>query len=151
MSGKKIYLHFCVSALVWCSALANQAVAQNVQPNGVSTAALKREVREFTAREIAAHFGNIKTLNPPPDRVFDALTVGDFSWGSFARALAAQADVGGTRTIAGKDTARAIAEIGLIEARKGGKAFAQLYSTLALRHYGTDLSKNAVWKSLSEA
>ena len=79
------------------------------------------------------------------------VTVGEFSWGSFARALAAQADVGGTETIAGKDTARAIAEIGLIEARKGGKAFAQLYSTLALRHYGTDLSKNAVWLSLSDS
>jgi len=117
----------------------------------VSTAALKAEVREFTAREIAAHFADIKTLNPPPDRVFNALTVGEFSWGSFARALAAQADIGGSQTIAGKDTARAIAEIGLIEARKGGKAFAQLYSTLALRHYGTDLSKNAVWQSLSEA
>ncbi len=151
MSGKKIYLQYLAFALVWCSVLANQAFAQNVNANGVSTAALKAEVRDFTAREIAAHFGNIKTMNPPPDRVFDALTVGDFSWGSFARALAAQADVGGTRTIAGKDTARAIAEIGLIEARKGSKAFSQLYSTLALRHYGTDMSKNAVWQSLSEA
>ena len=131
--------------------LNNQTLAQtNQTPGSVPTAALKAEVREFMAREIAAHFGNIKTLNPPPDRVFDALTVGDFSWGSFARALAAQADIGGNQTIAGKDTARAIAEIGLIEARKGGKSFAQLYSTLALRHYGTDLSKNAVWQSLSE-
>jgi hypothetical protein len=152
MSGKKIYLHLLACALVWCIGFSNQTFAQkSVKPNGVSTAALKAEVRDFTAREIAAHFGNIKTLNPPPDRVFDALTVGDFSWGSFARALAAQADIGGTRNIAGKDTARAIAEIGLIEARKGGKAFSQLYSTLALRHYGTDLSKNAVWQSLSEA
>lgn len=119
--------------------------------SSVSTAALKAEVREFTAREIAAHFADIKTLTPPPDRVMNALTVGEFSWGSYARALAAQADVGGSKTIAGKDTARAIAEMGLIEARNGGKAFSQLYSTLALRHYGTDLSKNAVWQSLSEA
>ncbi len=119
--------------------------------SSVSTAALKAEVREFTAREIAAHFADIKTLTPPPDRVMNALTVGEFSWGSYARALAAQADVGGSKTIAGKDTARAIAEMVLIEARNGGKAFSQLYSTLALRHYGTDLSKNAVWQSLSEA
>ena len=82
------------------------------------------------AREIAAHFENIKTFQPPPDRVFGGLTVGEFSWGSFARALAAQADIGGNRTIAGKDTARAVAEMGLIEGRQGGKAFAQLYSTL---------------------
>jgi len=151
MSGKKLYYHSLVFALALCACFQNLTFAQtNQPPTTVSTAALKSEVREFTAREIAAHFGNIKTLNPPPDRVFNALTVGEFSWGSFARALAAQADIGGSQTIAGKDTARAIAEIGLIEARKGGKAFAQLYSTLALRHYGTDLSKNAVWQSLSE-
>jgi hypothetical protein len=126
------------------SALA--AAAQSVK-----TADLKAEGSEFLAKEIAAHFGNIKSLNPPPDRVFDALTVGDFSWGSFARALAAQADVAGTRTIAGKDTARAIAEIGLIESRKGSKSFSQLYSTLALRHYGNDLSQNAVWQSMNES
>lgn len=117
----------------------------------VSTAALKVEVREFAAREIAAHFNDIKTLNPPPERVFGALTVGEFSWGSFMRSLAAQADVGGAKTIAGKDTARAIAEMGLIEARKGGKSFAQLYSALALRHFGADLNRNAVWQSLSES
>ncbi|MFT3744801.1 MAG: hypothetical protein QM785_10985 [Pyrinomonadaceae bacterium] len=117
----------------------------------VITAEIKAEGREFFAREIAAHFADIKSLQTPPDRVFNALTVGDFSWGSFARALAAQADVGGSRIIAGKDTARAIADIGLIESRKGSKSFSQLYSTLALRHYGTDLSKNAVWQSMSES
>lgn len=117
----------------------------------VETAALKSEVKDFMAREMAAHFADIKTVDPPPERVMGALTVGDFSWGSFARALAAQADVGGSRTIAGKDTARAIAEMGLIESRKGGKAFAQLYSILALRHYGKDLSKNAVWQSMNES
>jgi len=125
--------------------------AQDTKSKGpVATAALKTEVRDFMAREIAAHFENIKTFQPPPDRVFGGLTVGEFSWGSFARALAAQADIGGNRTIAGKDTARAVAEMGLIEGRQGGKAFAQLYSTLALRHYGTDLSKNPVWQSLNE-
>ena len=124
---------------------------QHKSPTSISTAALKVEGKDFTAREIVAHFADIKTLNPPPERVFGALTVGEFSWGSFMRALAAQADIGGSRTIAGKDTARAIGEMGLIEARNGGKAFAQLYSALALRHYGTDLSKNAVWQSLSEA
>jgi hypothetical protein len=124
--------------------------AQNVDSaKQVSTHKLGAEINDFTAKEIAVHFGNIKTLNPPPDRVFNALTVGDFSWGSFARALAAQAELGGSRRIAGKDTARAIAEMGLYESRQGGKSFAQLYSTLALRHYGTDLNKNAVWQSMT--
>jgi hypothetical protein len=125
--------------------------AQSSGTHNVSATSLDAEVREFTAREVAAHFGNIKAFNPPPQRVFNALTVGDFSWGSFARALAAEADISGSRTIAGRDTARAIAEMGLIEARSGGKAFSQLYATLALRHYGTDLSKNAVWQSMTES
>ncbi len=133
-------------------ALTHPAAAQYIsQKKTVSTASLNAEVRDFMAKEMAVHFGDIRSLDPPPDRVLGALTTGDFSWGSFAGALAAQADIGGTRTIAGKDTARAIAEIGLIEARKGGKSFAQLYSTLALQHYGTDLSKNAVWQSMNDS
>lgn len=120
-------------------------------PEPISTQKLNAEIGDFLAREIAAHFVDIKSLSPPPDRVVGALTVGDFSWGSFARALAAQADIGKSRTIAGKDTARAIAEMGLIESRQGGKSFSQLYSTLALRHYGTDLTKNAVWLSMNES
>jgi len=152
MSKQKVYFTIFQMAFVWCVLSSNAAFAQTVKTTAkISTTELNSEIREFTAKEIAAHFADIKTLNPPPDRVFNALTVGEFSWGSFARALAAQADIGGNKTIAGKDTARAIAEIGLIEARNGGKAFSQLYSTLALRHYGTDLSKNAVWQSMTEA
>ncbi len=152
MSKQKIIFQKIILALVCCVVLQTVISAQSNQvQKTVSTKELNSEIREFTAREIAAHFADIKTLNPPPDRVEGALTVGEFSWGSFARALAAQADIGGNQKIAGKDSARAIAEMGLIEARNGGKAFSQLYSTLALRHYGTDLSKNAVWQSLSES
>lgn len=151
MSGR-IKFQLLLFTLIWCVGCQNVVFAQTRQTQtSVSTAALNMEIREFSAREIAAHFADIKTLNPPPEKVQGALTVGEFSWGSYARALAAQADIGGNQTIAGKDTARAIAEMGLIEARNGGKAFSQLYSTLALRHYGTDLSKNAVWQSLSES
>ncbi|MBC7797527.1 MAG: hypothetical protein H7Z37_11695, partial [Pyrinomonadaceae bacterium] len=117
----------------------------------ISTEKLKNEVKTFSREEIARHFSEIKTLNPPPEKVFGALTIGEFSWGSFMRALAAEADLGGKREISGKNTPRAIAEMGLIEARNGGKAFAQLYAALALRHFGTDLSKNAVWQSLTES
>jgi len=117
----------------------------------IFTKDLDSEIREFTSKEIAAHFADIKNMNPPPERVFNALTTGDFSWGSFARTLAADADFSGNRTIAGKDTARAVAEMGLYESRRGGKSFAHLYSTLALRHYGTELNKNAVWQSMNDA
>ena len=143
-------VQYIVCALILATAGVGGAAAQTIGKNSVSADSLNAAVREFTAREIAAHFGNIKAFDPPPQRVFNALTVGDFSWGSFARALAAEADSGGSTTIAGRDTARAIAEMGLIEARNGGKAFSQLYATLALRHYGTDLSKNAVWQSMTE-
>jgi len=117
----------------------------------VEAAQLAADIDTFTSREIAAHFGDIKTLDPPPERVFGALTVGDFSWGSFSRALAAQAELGGNRMIAGKDSARAVAEMGLIESRKGGKSFAQLYAGEALRHFGLDLSNNAVWQSMNDS
>ncbi len=146
---KKVFVLALISTCFISTGLT--AFAQDdPQRKTISTASLSSEVRDFLAKEMAAHFGNIKSLETPPDHVFAAETTGDFSWGSFAGALAAQADIGGTRTIADKDTARAIAEMGLIESRHGGKSFAQLYSTLALRHYGTDLSKNAVWLSLND-
>jgi hypothetical protein len=158
MSVKKFSVrsYFALAALAFCLIFQADGIAQKNAQNtdeqkGVSTAALKSEIRDFMEREIAVHFGDIKTLSPPPDRVLGALTVGEFSWGSFMRALAAQADIGGKREIAGKDTARWIGQMGLIEARSGAKSFSQLYSTLALRHYGTDLNRNAVWQSLSDA
>jgi hypothetical protein len=154
MTRSFLTIAIVAALLAQIGAVRPAAIAAQLPPNvnaRVATRQLDSEIRAFTGREIAAHFGNIKGLNPPPDRVFNALTVGEFSWGSFARALAVQADVAGTPTIAGKDTARAIAEMGLHESRQGGKSFAQLYSTLALRHYGTDLSKNAVWQSLNES
>ncbi len=55
----------------------------------ITAATLNKEIRDFSAREIAYHFADIKTLNPPPDRVSGALTVGEFSWGSYARACGA--------------------------------------------------------------
>jgi hypothetical protein len=125
--------------------------AQEDHKKIISTTALKSEVRDFLEKEVAVHFGDIKSLNPPPDKVNGSITTGEYTWGSFMRVLAAQSEIGGNRTIAGKDTARAIAEMGLYEARKGGKAFSQLYAAQALRHFGSDLSKNAVWQSMNDA
>jgi hypothetical protein len=115
----------------------------------ISTADLDREIRDFLTREITAHVADIKSLNPPQDRVVGALTTGEFSWGTFMRALAAYSELSGSRTIAGRDVPTLIGKIGLIESRQGGKTFAQLYAALALRHFGTDLARNAVWRSLS--
>jgi hypothetical protein len=103
------------------------------------------------AKEVAIHFAAVRSMDPPPDKVNGSITTGEYTWGSFMRVVAAQSDIGGSRIIAGRDTARLIAEMGLYEARKGGKAFSQLYAAQALRHFGADLSKNAVWQSMNDA
>ncbi len=120
-------------------------------PANVSVAGLRSEVRDFMAKEVAVHFDAIKSFVSPPDRVNGSITTGEYTWGSFMRVVAAQSEIGPSRMIAGKDAARPIAEMGLYEARKGGKAFSQLYAAQALRHFGSDLSKNAVWQSMNDA
>ncbi len=124
-------------------------LAVTAQANSVSTAALREEVNDFLGRELAAHLGAIKTLDPPPDRVLGVPTTGEFSWGTFMRSLAAYADTTGKRELAGRDLAKWVGQIGLIESRAGSKAFSQLYAALALRHFGRDLKTNALWQSLS--
>lgn len=116
-----------------------------------SATELNKEIKDFFAREVAVHFGEIKSLNPPPSRVNGSITTGEFTWGSFMRVIAAQSEVSGSSKIGERDTARFIAEMGLYESQKGGKAFSQLYAAQALRHFGTDLNKNAVWQSMNEA
>lgn len=117
----------------------------------VKTADLREEINNFLGKELAAHLGDIKTLEPPPDRVIGALTTGEYSWGTFMRALAAYADTTGQHQLAGRDLAKWVGRIGLIEARGGGKAFSQLYAALALRHFGRDLTTNPLWLSLAPA
>jgi hypothetical protein len=127
---------------------AGPPLAVNADPPVVTTVALRAEVNDFLGKELAAHLGDIKTLDPPPDRVIGALTVGEYSWGTFMRALAAYADTTGKRELAGRDVAKWVGKIGLIEAKAGGKAFSQLYAALALRHFGRDLKTNPLWLNL---
>jgi hypothetical protein len=110
---------------------------------------LADEIDQFLAREVTAHFAAIETLDPPPARVLGAGTTGDFSWGTFMRALAAYADHALLSTVSGRDVAAWIGRMGLIEARAGSKAFSQLYAALALRHFGERLEDNAVWQRLT--
>ena len=117
--------------------------------NNVSTASLRDEVNTFLGKELAAHLSAIKSLDPPPDRVLGVPTTGEFSWGTFMRSLAAYAETTGNRELAGRDLAKWVGQIGLIESRAGSKAFSQLYAALALRHFGRDLKTNPLWQSLS--
>jgi hypothetical protein len=115
----------------------------------IDVADLNRQVREFLQREVTAHVADIKTLNPPPDRVAGALTTGEFSWGSFMRALAAYSELFGTRTIAGQDLPRMLGKMAQIELSHGGKTWAQLYAAMALRSFDTDLNRNVLWQNLT--
>src|SRR5580658_7934867 len=115
----------------------NSLTQASSEAKQVRTADLDREIRDFLQREITAHVADIKSLDPPPDRVVGALTTGEFSWGTFMRALAAYAAFAQTRTVAGRDVVPLIAGMAPIELRQGGKAWAQLYAALALRSFGT--------------
>ena len=124
-------------------------VSVTVQANTVSTASLRDEVNTFLGKELAVHLAAIKTLDPPPDRILGVPTTGEFSWGTFMRSLAAYAETTGNRELAGRDLAKWVGQIGLIESRAGSKAFSQLYAALALRHFGRDLKTNPLWQGLT--
>ena len=119
------------------------------QANTVSTATLREDVNTFLGKELAVHLSAIKSLDPPPERVLGVPTTGEYSWGTFMRSLAAYAETTGQRDLAGRDIAKWVGQIGLIESRADSKAFSQLYAALALRHFGRDLKTNPLWQSLS--
>ena len=119
------------------------------QATTVSTTTLRDDVNTFLGKELAVHLSAIKSLDPPPDRVLGVPTTGEFSWGTFMRSLAAYSESTGQRELAGRDLAKWVGQIGLIESRAGSKAFSQLYAALALRHFGRDLKTNPLWLSLS--
>src|SRR5262249_5158118 len=60
-------------------------------------------------------------------------------------------DSSGQSELAGRNLAKWVGQIGLIEAHAGSKAFSQLYAALALRHFARDLKTNPVWQGLSPA
>jgi hypothetical protein len=128
---------------------AQQSSSSSKSTNGVSSEQFSSEVTSFLGRELGAHVADIRSFDPPQERVVGVLTTGEFSWGTFLRALASYSELSGERTVAGRDVPQAIGKAGLIEARHGGKAFAQMYAAMALRSFGTDLSKNAIWQSLT--
>jgi hypothetical protein len=120
------------------------------EPSFVSTRTLRAEIDEFLSNEMAAHLKAIERLDPPPAQVYGAGTTGEYTWGTFMRAVAAYREMSKQPTLVGRDLARLIAEIGLLEHRLGSTKFSQLYAAQALRYFGDDLKTNAVWQSLTE-
>jgi len=115
----------------------------------IDAADFNQQVRTFLQTEVTAHVADIKSLDPPPDRVLGALTTGEFSWGSFMRALSSYSECFETRTIAGHDVPEMIGKIAQIELSHGGKTWAQLYGAIALQSFGTDLNHNALWQGMT--
>src|SRR6266478_6339060 len=115
----------------------------------IQASELDRRIRDFLQKEVTAHVADIKTLDPPPDRVVGALTTGEFSWGTFMRTLGAYSEFAGSKTIAGHDIPQMNGKMAQIELSHGGKTWAQLYAAMALESFGKDLNHNALWQSLS--
>jgi len=131
-----------------CVSCDSFAQMQHDEPR-IQTSELDRQVQDFLQREVTAHVSDIKTLEPPPDRVVGALTIGEFSWGTFMRTLGAYSEFMGTKTIAGHDVPQMIGKMAQVELDHGGKTWAQLYAAMALECFGTNLKHNALWQGLS--
>ena len=101
----------------------------------IETSSLDREITDFLDKEMLAHLDDIKSYNPPPDKVFGAGTTGEYTWGSFMNAVGAYAAMSGRRTLGKHDLAREVGQAGLLEYRLKGTRFSQLYGVLALRFF----------------
>ncbi|HEV2984905.1 MAG TPA: hypothetical protein VGX46_10965, partial [Vicinamibacterales bacterium] len=137
------------AAALLALALVGRILSPPPETGQLAVADLDRDVRAFLAREMAAHLADIHQLSPPQDRVVGALTTGEYTWGTFMRSLAVYGELSGAATLAGRNIARQLGDLGLVEVRLGGTRFSQLYAALALRSYGVDLSRNAIWQSLT--
>ena len=126
------------------------ASAASAKADLVEAAFVRDEVTDFLTIEMAAHLSDIKSYEPAPDKVLGAGATGEYTWGTFMNAVGAYAALSGKRMLAGRDLAREVGQIGLLEYRLGGTRFSQMYGVIALRHFGTDLNTNPVWQGLSD-
>src|SRR6202000_540564 len=115
----------------------------------VSAEKFAADVTQFLQTEITAHVTAVTNLDPPQKIVLGVPTAGDFTWGSFMRAVNEVSALTGQTNIAGRDVPQFLGKLGLIESRLGGKTFSQLGAVLALQRFGLDLKTNALWQSLS--
>jgi hypothetical protein len=115
----------------------------------ISTEKFSADATQFLQKEIAAHVAAVTNLDPPQKMVLGVPTAGDFTWGSFMRALSAVSALTGETNIAGRDVPQFLGQLGLIESRQGGKTFSQLGGALTLRQFGFNLEANTLWQSLS--
>src|SRR5262245_29142281 len=137
-------------SLITFFSIGHGQTASSSQPQSIAAASLDTEIRDFLDKELLAHLDQIKSYDPPPGRVFNAETTGEYTWGNFMYALGAYARLSGKRTLGTHDLARETGEVGLLEYRLKGTRFSQLYGVLSLQFFGRELQSNPVWQSLSE-
>src|SRR4029079_18871988 len=101
----------------------------------IASSALSAEIEQFLRRELAAHLSQISNLEPPPKAIHNAGTTGEYTWGTFMRAVAVYREMSGEQNLGGQDLAKLVGQIGLLEHRLGSKQFSQLYAAQALRHF----------------
>jgi hypothetical protein len=140
-----VVLILCGLLSLSCSSVAKTQAAVS----HIDSADFDQQVRSFLQTELTAHVADIKSLDPPPERVLGALTTGEFSWGSFMRTLGVYSEYFETRAIAGHDVPEMIGKMAHIELSRGGKTWAQLYAAMALQSFGTDLNHNALWQRMT--
>lgn len=136
-------------ARLFISAFAFIGLASASAQQNVDREKFARDVAAFLQKEITAHAEAVTNLDPPQKMVLGVPTAGDFTWGSFMRAVTDVSALTGQTNIAGRDVPEFLGKLGLIESRLGGKTFSQLGSALTLRRFGLDLRTNALWQSLS--
>ena len=85
--------------------------APSPAPSIVQTSSLDKEITDFFDKEMAAHLSEIKSYDPAPDKVFNAGTTGEYTWGSFANAVGAYAALRAKRTLGDRDLAREVGQV----------------------------------------
>jgi hypothetical protein len=151
---RQIITMFSARLLILLVVLLSFQFVSNAQPahsSTIETSSLNTDVTSFFDKEMAAHLNDIKSYDPAPEKVFNAGTTGEYTWGSFMNSVGAYAALRGKRSLGDRDLAHEVGQIGLLEYRLKGTRFSQLYGVLALRFFGRDLNSNPVWQGLNEA
>src|SRR4051812_15887059 len=98
---------FIAFAVTCCAAEATS------QPTTIRSEQFTADVTRFLQTELAAHVEAVKMLDPPQPTVLGVGTGGDFTWGSFMRAITEVTALTGGQTVGGRDAPGFLGKLGL--------------------------------------
>ncbi len=136
--------------LLTSTSTSNAQPARLLATASIETSSFDREVNDFFTQEMTAHLNEIKSYDPAPNKIFEAGTMGEYTWGTFMNSVGAYAALTARNKLGDHDLAREVGQVGLLEYRLKGTRFSQLYGVLGLRFFGKNLDTNPVWQSLNE-